>query len=139
MSINDINPGEVVIKHTGESEDDNEPSFSQPSAPFTPQTGDGSRQKPMPSDLKEYTLNKFNTLEPFLIKQLAHFKDNMRTLEQQFQEKLSKSILETSESATKKFNEQEFRFKKLNEIDANLGKNALKQQVEVGKKFIEVE
>lgn len=27
----------------------------------------------------------------------------------------------------------------MNEIDANLGKNALKQQVEVGKKFVEMD
>jgi hypothetical protein len=78
--------------------DDDEPSFSKKTSgihtpgqsgiqtPFTPQTGE--RAKPPPSDLKEFTLNKFNTIEPFMIKQFADFKENLRIIEEKFQENL---------------------------------------------------
>lgn len=72
MSITDINPGEVVIKKTEQS-DDEDPSISGRNTsgiqtPFTVQTDQQQAQKPPPKDLKEFTLNKFNMLEPFMLK-----------------------------------------------------------------------
>lgn len=70
LSITDINPGEVVIKKDSDDEHEPDPSISGVNTsgvqtPFTPNT---DQQKPPAKDLKEFTLNKFNMLEPFMIK-----------------------------------------------------------------------
>jgi hypothetical protein len=59
-----VNPAEMIIKRTGESDEEEDVENQNSSCEPIPIV----KEKRKNQDLKEFTLNKFNTIEPFMIK-----------------------------------------------------------------------
>ena len=81
LSLDQVNPAEYVMekeekKQENQDEDDEFDSDGEPK----PKVDKVKKAQ----DLKEFTLNKFNTIEPFVIKQFSNLRDNLKAIEIKF-------------------------------------------------------